>query len=145
MSYMNLYEPWGLLNQVLKNKGQSFHNVEEERSASMYNWIPAADIREEPHQFVIEVDIPGVEPGEIEISMKAGILTVQGERKQEKQVDGENYQRVERFYGTFHRQFSLPDTADSEQISAVGKQGVLQINIPKKAVAQPRRIKVNVY
>jgi len=141
---MNLYEPWGLLNQVLKNKGQSFRGAEEERAASMYNWIPTADIREESHQFVIEIDVPGVEPSEIEVSMKAGILSVQGERKQEKQVDGESYQRVERFYGTFHRQFSLPDTADSEKISAVGKEGVLYISIPKKAVAQPRRIKVDV-
>jgi HSP20 family protein len=104
--------------------------------------MPAVDIKEEENRFVIEADIPGVEPKDIEIAMENGVLTIRGERKIESQQEGKEYKRVERVYGAFYRRFSLPDTADAESVSATGKNGVLQITIPKKAVAQPRRITV---
>ena len=105
-------------------------------------WVPAIDLKEETNQFIIEADIPGVDPKDIEVSMAHGVLTIKGERQAESQGEGKNYHRVERIYGSFYRRFSLPDTADADQIVASGKNGVLQIRILKKAVAQPRKIAI---
>lgn len=144
------YEPWGMLNQFQKDLEQAFqrfnHQVSNEDGSSVATsaWVPAVDIREEGNQFVIEADIPGVDPKDIEVSMADGVLTLKGERKQEEQKeDQQGYRRFERLHGVFYRRFSLPDTADADNVSAVGKNGVLSITIPKKAVAQPRRIQVN--
>ena len=101
------------------------------------------DIKEEEQQFVIHVDVPGIDPKAVEVFMENGVLTIKGERQSESQQNG-NYKRVERVYGSFYRRFSLPDTADAEGISATGKNGVLEITIPKKAAAQPRRIEIKV-
>lgn len=105
-------------------------------------WAPAVDIREEPGQFVLIADIPGVDPKDIEITMENSVLTIKGERQQEHQTDRQGYKRIERVYGAFYRRFSLPDSADAERISARGEHGVLTVTIPKKEKAQPRRITV---
>jgi len=138
------YEPMGLLTQFHKDL-ERFLGVNRENGDSAIAtsaWIPAVDIKEEVDGFLIEADIPGVDPKDIEISMEGGVLTIRGERKAEQQEEGKGYKRVERIYGTFYRRFSLPDTADADKVSASGKNGVLQISIPKKAVAQPRKIVV---
>ncbi|HWT16442.1 MAG TPA: Hsp20/alpha crystallin family protein [Patescibacteria group bacterium] len=106
-------------------------------------WQPRVDIKEEPKRFVIAADIPGVDPKDIEIHMDKGVLTLKGERNAETRTDDGKFTRVERVHGSFHRRFALPDTADAEQISASGKHGVLEIVIPKKAEAAPRRITIN--
>lgn len=140
-------EPWGILNQFYRDLNQVFGQLES-RPGSDYSsvatsaWVPAVDIKEEIYQFLIEADIPGVDLNEIEVSMEAGILTIKGERKLENQMEGKDYKRVERLHGTFYRRFSLPDTADSENITATGKNGVLRITIPKKEKAQPRKIAI---
>lgn len=106
-------------------------------------WQPRVDIKEEPKRFVIAADIPGVDPKDIEIHMDKGVLTLKGERSTETRSEDGKFTRVERVHGSFHRRFALPDTADAEQISASGKHGVLEIVIPKKAEAAPRRITIN--
>ena len=106
-------------------------------------WQPRVDIKEEPKRFVIAADIPGVDPKDIEIHMDKGVLTLKGERSAETRTEDGKFTRVERVHGSFHRRFALPDTADAEQISATGKHGVLEIVIPKKAEAAPRRIAIN--
>ncbi|MBL0041984.1 MAG: Hsp20/alpha crystallin family protein [Xanthomonadales bacterium] len=106
-------------------------------------WQPRVDIKEEPKRFVIAADIPGVDPKDIEIHMDKGVLTLKGERSAETRSEDGKFTRVERVHGSFHRRFALPDTADAEQISASGKHGVLEIVIPKKAEAAPRRITIN--
>ena len=107
------------------------------------SWTPAVDIKEEEQGFVIYADIPGVSPEDIEITMENGVLTIKGERSVEHtEGDDKSYKRVERVYGSFYRRFALPDSADAERISASGKNGVLEVIIPKKPVAQPRRIEV---
>lgn len=149
--YLTTYQPWNLLNQFRNDLEQLFEHSSGNRqlshdstTAATYTWAPAVDIKEETNQFLIEADIPGVEPKDIEVSMENGVLTIKGERKVESQTEGKNYQRVERMHGSFYRRFSLPDTADPDKISASGKEGVLQITIPKRAVVQPRRINVQV-
>ncbi|HET6433969.1 Hsp20/alpha crystallin family protein [Dyella sp.] len=105
-------------------------------------WAPRVDIREDEQRFVILADVPGVDPAQIEISMDKGILTIKGERAAPAEPDGK-FTRVERARGTFHRRFTLPDSADAESITATGRFGVLEIVIPKKPLATPRRITIN--
>jgi HSP20 family protein len=106
-------------------------------------WAPRVDIKEEADRFVIFADIPGVDPKDIEIHMDKGVLTIKGERSAESSKETERFSRVERVHGTFYRRFSLPDSANPEGIAATGKNGVLEISIPKKPETTPRRIQVN--
>ncbi len=135
------YEPWSLLSQLQKELERS-QDEAGEGSIATAEWAPAVDIKEEPDKFVIEADIPGVKPDEIEVSMEEGVLTIKGEKKTEATTEKEGYKRVERTYGSFYRRFSLPDTADAEAISAKSKHGVLEIVIPKKEAVKPKKISV---
>ena len=107
-------------------------------------WVPRVDIKEEAERFVIYADLPGIDPQEIEIQMDKGILSIKGERKSESTTETERFSRVERRYGSFHRRFALPDSADPEGITANGRDGVLEIVIPKRPETTPRRIQVGV-
>lgn len=105
-------------------------------------WAPRVDVREEDSRYVIFADVPGVNPADIDISMDKGVLTIKGERKSESASENGKLTRVERRYGSFQRSFALPDSADADAITATGKNGVLEIAIPKKAQAAPRKISV---
>lgn len=106
-------------------------------------WAPRVDIKEEDRRFVIYADIPGVDPERIEVSMEKGILTIKGERAVENREQNGKFTRLERSHGVFYRRFALPDSADADGITAHGKDGVLEIVIPKKAETTPRRITIN--
>lgn len=106
-------------------------------------WMPRVDIRENADAFLIQADVPGVEPGDIEIDMDKGMLSIRGERQFDDLAEGESLSRTERTRGSFYRRFSLPDAADAAGISAEGKHGVLTIRIPKKPETKPRRINVS--
>ena len=144
--YLTNYDPMNMLNQFHRDLERVFGTGREtangDSTIATSAWVPAVDIKEESNQFVIEADIPGVDPKEVEVFMENGVLTIKGERKVEKQVGKDSFKRVERLHGNFYRRFSLPETADPNKISATGKNGVLQITIPKREVAQPRRIQV---
>lgn len=105
-------------------------------------WVPRVDVREEAERFVIVADLPGIEPDQIEIQMDKGVLSIKGQRNGEPATETSRYSRVERRQGGFHRDFSLPDSADAEGIVASGRNGVLEISIPKKPESTPRRIRV---
>ena len=129
----------------MRNAFERFFNHDDADSSSVVTsqWSPAVDIREEPQRFVILADIPGVDPKEIEIHMDKGILTIKGERSADANAEGVTTSRAERSVGSFHRRFALPDSADADNISASGHNGVLEITIPKKPQSTPRRISVN--
>ena len=110
--------------------------------AAPAQWVPRVDIKEEADRFVIYADIPGVDPQDIELQMDKGVLSVKGERKSENASETERFSRIERRHGGFHRRFALPDSADADGIAATGKNGVLEISIPKKPETTPRRIQV---
>jgi len=137
------YEPWTLLNQLQKEL-ERFQIGSEggEGSIATAEWAPSVDIKEEADRFVLEADIPGVKPEDIDISMENGVLTIKGEKKTEARTEKEGYKRIERTQGTFYRRFSLPDTADAEAISARSKHGVLEIVIPKREAVKPKKINV---
>lgn len=136
------YEPWSLLSQLQKELDRSREGEAGEGSIATAEWAPAVDIKEEPEKFVIQADIPGVKPEEIEVSMEEGVLTIKGDKNTEATTEKEGYKRVERTYGSFYRRFSLPDTANADAISAKSKHGVLEIVIPKKEAVKPKKISV---
>lgn len=136
------YEPWSLLSQLQKELERSHDVQSSEGSVSTAEWTPAVDIKEENDKFIVYADIPAVKPEDIEINMEAGVLTVKGEKKTETKTEKEGYKRVERVQGSFYRRFSLPDSANSDAISAKCKNGVLEITIPKREAVKPKKIDV---
>ena len=117
-------------------------DASDDSSVVTSQWVPRVDVKEEPGRFVLYADLPGIDPDEIEVSMDKGILTIKGERQTETTEQTDRYSRVERRYGSFHRRFALPDSADPEGIQAHGRNGVLEIASPKRPEASPRRIQV---
>ncbi|MDS4029902.1 MAG: Hsp20/alpha crystallin family protein [Candidatus Contendobacter sp.] len=139
------YEPLNLLNQLQREVNRLFETSrfgDEETGHMLADWMPAVDIKEESNQFVIHADLPGVDIKEIEVTLENGVLTLKGQRAGEKKEETEQYRRVERVRGTFLRRFSLPDVADAEKVSAKCKDGVLEVVVPKREAAQPRRIAI---
>lgn len=142
------YSPFNMPAQVpsdFREMIEKFFNGESQDQSNVVTsqWAPHVDIKEEPNRFVIQADIPGVDPKDIEVHMEKGILSIKGERKHEAKEENEKYTRVERSRGVFYRRFALPDSADAEGISANGKHGVLEIVIPKRPETTPRRIQIN--
>lgn len=107
-------------------------------------WAPAVDIYETAQEIVLQVEVPGVTKEQVHVEVDDGTLHLKGERKIEKEVKEENYHRVERVYGAFHRSFSLPDTVDAEKVRAELKDGVLEVRLGKREQAKPKQIQVNV-
>jgi HSP20 family protein len=142
------YSPWTsqpALQDEIKQVFEKFFGEAGENDQSNVvtsQWVPRVDIKEEGERFVIFADIPGVDPKDIEIHMDKGILTIKGERRVEQRSEGERFSRVERAHGVFHRRFALPDSANADGIGASGRNGVLEIVIPKRPEQTPRRIQV---
>ncbi len=109
-------------------------------------WAPPVDILETDNELIVKADLPDVSLRDIDIQVENGTLTLKGERKFEK-TEGEagGYHRIERSYGSFVRCFSLPESVDAEKVKADYKQGVLTVTLPKKELAKPRTIKVEVH
>lgn len=142
------YEPWTLVNRLSRDLdrlfSQSAYNGDESRSA-VVDWAPPVDIREEDKQFVLQADLPGVDPKDIEITMEKGLLTLRGRRQIEARDEKSGYRHVERIAGEFYRRFTLPDTADAQAIKARHSNGVLEVVIPKQATVMPRRIDIETH
>ena len=113
-----------------------------ELPASTTAWNPAVDIFENENEFVINAELPGMEPKDIELGLENNLLTLKGERHFEKEAKEENYHRVEREYGRFSRSFSMPEAVKEENIAAEFKNGLLRIVLPKKEAVKPKVIKV---
>ena len=132
------------LHDEIKQVFDRFFGQEDTDASAVVTaqWVPRVDIKEEGNRFVIYADLPGIDPQDIEVQMDKGILSIKGERKSESTTETERYSRVERRYGSFHRRFALPDSADPDGVAASGSNGVLQIVIPKRPETTPRRIQV---
>jgi HSP20 family protein len=107
-------------------------------------WTPSVDILETENELIVKMDAPEVDLKDVDIRLENHTLTVKGERKFEKREDSKAYHRIERSYGSFARTFTLPDTVDTEHVRADYKDGVLNIVLPKKELAKPRSIKVEI-
>lgn len=137
------YQP--LLRDIQNEINQLFQRSRQDNDPSnsaLSQWAPQVDIKEEADKFIVTADLPGVEPKDIEVSMENNVLTIKGERHLERAEEGKSYSRLERFSGTFCRQFSLPDSIENEKIQAKSKNGVLAIIVPKKEREMARKIEV---
>ena len=145
MSALTRNDPWGVVPRLQDEINRLFGNVRENDSSSATAmWVPLVDIHEYANRFELHVDLPGVDPAKVELTLDGGVLTLSGDRAQPARKAGEEAQgrRIERGHGQFHRRFVLPDSVDSEKVNATGSQGVLTITIPKQPKAVARRIQI---
>jgi HSP20 family protein len=119
--------------------------LRDEDTSFRGSWAPAVDIFEtENHDLVVRAELPGMTPEDIEVSVENSTLVLKGEKKFDAEVKEENYRRIERTYGTFHRSFTLPNTVDASKVGAEYKNGVLTVKLPFREEAKPRTINVEV-
>jgi HSP20 family protein len=123
------------------NQGQ---NRDDNGWFTKAQWAPLVDINEDEQEYLIKVELPGIEKEQVKITVENGILLVAGERKIEHEEKNRKFHRVERSYGSFLRSFSLPDDADGTKIKAEFKSGVLKIHLPKSEAAKPKSIEIKV-
>lgn len=136
MNTMTTYRPWALLDELRRGL-DPLHATETDA------WTPAVDISEDEKRYQIRADLPGVDPKEIAINLEGDELTLSGERSEEQEEHGKNWQRTERVRGHFYRRFRLPESADADHIKARSNHGVLEIEIPKQPKSQPRKIDIH--
>ncbi|MBH0199613.1 MAG: Hsp20/alpha crystallin family protein [Nitrospira sp.] len=108
------------------------------------DWVPTVDISENEGEYLIKAELPEVKKEDVKVTVEDGVLTLQGERRQEKEEKGKKYHRVERSYGSFVRSFTLPESVDESGVKAEYKDGVLNLHLPKTEKVKPKAIEVKV-
>jgi len=139
------YEPWFGARQLQDDINRLFSSwTNNDSSGVTADWIPSVDINEFEERFQLFVDVPGVDPKDVEITLESDVLTIAGERFVQAPKDEEKivHRRTERGTGKFYRRFILPESVDAEKVKATDRHGVLEITIPKQAKAMPKRINV---
>jgi HSP20 family protein len=117
--------------------------VQGDETFSSY-WTPAVDIAEQENEYLVKMELPGVNKEDVKISLESNILTIRGEKKQEKEEKNKSLHRVERSYGSFQRSFTLPTSVKNDKIDAFFEDGVLSVTLPKMEEAKPKQIEVKV-
>jgi HSP20 family protein len=147
MSISRYREPASLfglqrLNRILDEafSGLAFP---EQGNVITSTWFAPTDVSEDQNTLRITMELPGVDPNDVRLSLENNILTIRGEKKQQNEENNERVHRFERTYGMFERTFALPNTVDAEKIDAQYENGVLTVSIPKAERAKPREIRVN--
>jgi len=123
---------------------ETFSPERSDEALTTSNFAPPVDVYEDEHNITLKIEVPGIDEKDINVSIENNTLTVRGERRFEKDEKEENFHRVERMYGSFTRSFTLPNTVETEQVTAHYEKGVLKIRLAKKAEAKPKLIQVNV-
>jgi len=149
MSWMIKRDPYGELRNFQEDIGRIFNSTlprifSGEEGLLGGSWAPGVDIYEDQDSITLEADLPGMKPGEFNLSIENYRLTLSGERKFEKEKKGDNWRRVERSYGSFTRSFSLPSTVNVDAVNAEFKDGVLRVTLPKREEVKARQIQVSV-
>ena len=129
------------MNRMLR---ESLSPESPEEAVTTGNFAPPVDVYEDEHNITLKIEVPGIDEKDINVSIQNNTLTVHGHRQFDKDEKEENFQRVERMYGSFTRSFTLPNSVDIDQISAHYDKGLLKVRLAKKAEAKPKQIKVNV-
>ena len=143
------WDPFRELEEVSDRLNRMFARPAASRTAGketmiVADWTPSVDISETDVEYQIKAEIPDVKKEDVKVTLEDGVLTIQGQRKQEKEDKGTKYHRIERSYGSFVRTFSLPDVIDDAKVKAEFKDGVLNLHLPKSEKAKPRAIEVKV-
>jgi HSP20 family protein len=137
------WDPYRELSSLADRFNRAVGSRERDEEMGLGAWIPPVDIAEDKDKITVTAELPGFKEDEVEIQMEGNILTIRGERKFEQEKEGKNYHRVERAYGQFVRTFSLPANVDRENIRARFKNGLLEIEMPKREDARPKQIKIS--
>lgn len=146
MNPMTRWEPVGNLAALHDQFSRLFESGFPARAdnSALTTWAPAVDIYETENELVLKADLPEISEKDLDVGVENSTLTIRGERKFEKKVEEGSYLRTERTYGSFSRSFSLPSTVNTDAIKAGYKDGVLTVELPKRAESKPKQVKVNV-
>jgi HSP20 family protein len=137
----------------LENIGERFSRVFDQLSNTRGNggeamtvadWVPTVDIAEDDKEYLIKVEIPEVDKKDVKVTVQEGMLTIQGERKKEREENGKRFHRMERVYGTFVRSFMLPENVAEDKVTAEFKDGMLMVHLPKTEKPKPKQVEVKV-
>jgi HSP20 family protein len=123
---------------------QDYGRTGQDELTTTGSFVPAVDVYEDEHKVTLKLEIPGIKQEDVDVRLENNTLTVRGERNFEKEEKEENFHRIERRYGSFARSFTLPNTIDTEKVQASYENGVLKIELAKRAEAKPKQIKVNI-
>jgi len=135
---------FGIQRQMNRMFDSFFNSGMQESDSMLSAWTPAVDIAERDDEYLVKVELPGVSKDDVKVTLESNILTIRGEKKQEKETKNEGYHRVERSYGSFERSFTLPTSVKNDKIDAGYKDGVLIISLPKAEESKPKQIEVKV-
>ena len=113
-------------------------------NGSKFEWAPSADISETGSEYLIRAELPAVRKEDVKVTLDEGMITISGERKEEKETKEEKFHRVESFRGAFSRSFSVPENIDDKGIRAESKDGVLTVHLPKTRGSAPKKVEVKV-
>ena len=138
---------WAPFKELRREMNRLFDSVLHDTSAATTSttaWSPLVDIKENQEGYEVNAELPGMARDDISINVTGNTLTLSGERKRESEEKGDNYHRVERYFGKFPRSFTFPEEIEPAKISAVYKDGVLTIRVPKSEQAKPKQIEIRV-
>jgi HSP20 family protein len=140
------WEPFRELSSLRQEMNRLFDSFfDRERPAfKERQWVPAIDVSETPEEIKVKAELPGIDEKDISLSLSGNNLMIKGERKEEKEEKDKHFHRIERAYGAFQRVISLPVSIEADKIKAEYKKGVLEIHLPKKAEAVPKKIPINI-
>lgn len=146
MNSVTRWDPFHNASTLQEQVNRLFESSVRGRSdqAALSTWAPPVDIYETENELVLKADLPDVNERDLDVQVENNMLTIRGERKFDQQIKEDNYLRIERTYGSFSRSFSLPSTINSEAIKAEYKNGVLRIELPKRAESKPKQVKITV-
>ena len=137
------WDPFNSLFGVKRNLDRMFGEYDDDDSSVSSFWRPAVDIFETKDNLVLRAELPGMTKDDVKISVENNVLTLKGERHLDSEVKRENYHRVERAYGTFHRSFTLPSRVDRSGIQARFENGVLEVTMPRSEEAKTKEIEIH--
>jgi len=139
------WSPLRELDDIFERYNRAFRrSLPAEQGSDVVQWRPVANISETDKEYIIKAELPEVEKKDVQVTVQEGVITIRGERRYERTDESEKQHRIESFYGSFARSFSLPADADEKRIHAESKDGVLKVHIPKAEVAQPKQVEIQV-
>ena len=148
MNTMTRWNPFREMDEMQRRMASLFDRrgslLGEEENMTVPEWAPLVDIMEDDGEYLIKMELPEVQKKDVKVTVENGTLTISGERKAETEEKSRRFHRVERFYGRFERNFSLPDDAESKDVKAEFKDGMLRVHLAKCEKARPKQIEVQV-
>ena len=149
MTVLTRWQPFREVTSLQERVNQLFNDVfsdidsPDRSSLNSLSFAPRRDVYEEDDRIVLEMEVPGIKEEDVHLTLEGNTLSISGERKIENNRKPDRYQRVERYYGSFSRTFTLPASVDPDSVDAKYEHGILHVSMAKKANARPRQIKVN--